>query len=207
MATSPIHGDPLPNSTSTDQVPADLMTYVTAAEKKFVGVFASAAARDGKITTPTPGMVCYLTSPGDFFDYIAGAWRQRGRPQFLNSVGWPNSTVAGTNNIVSASLTLNPQIGPYMAWVALDVRAYFASGSTADVDMQLLQDGTVIKQKNLVANPTHNVDTTVAVSILMSTGGSTTLQGKLVIPAGTTVTTYADSRHSALSAQILPVYA
>lgn len=76
MATSPILGYPLPNSGGTDQVPADLLTLTTALEKNQVMPFASASARDAKISSPSGGMVAWLTSPGKFvyYDAIAATW-------------------------------------------------------------------------------------------------------------------------------------
>lgn len=76
MATSPITGVPLPNTTSTDQVPADLLTAFTAAEKLWIGSFATASARDTKIPSPVGGMVAWLVSPGKFvyYDAIAAGW-------------------------------------------------------------------------------------------------------------------------------------
>lgn len=206
MATTPILGITLPASGATDQVPADMMTAFTAAEKFFVGRFASAADRDAKITSPVAGMTCWLDAPGDWYDFSAAAWRRRGRSKYITPVGWPNATIAGTNNIVTPNMTINPSMGPYMISVALDVRTLFASGSVADVDLQLIQDGVVVKQRNIVAAPNEMPDNMIVASLPIPTGNSTVLAGKLVIPAGTTITTYADNRHSLLAAQVHPIY-
>lgn len=89
MATSPVLGIPLPNGTSTDQVPADLVTAFTAAELFWVGRFTSATTRDTKITAPVAGMVAFLTSPGKFtyYDGILGAWAD-----LLNPNAWDTWT-------------------------------------------------------------------------------------------------------------------
>jgi len=112
LATSPIYGDPLPNSGGTDQVPADMLTYATAAEKKFVGQFASSSARDSKITTPVGGMVAWLTSPGKFvyYDSTSSAWAD-----LMNPTAWDTWTPtlqspAGTAFNLGTNAT---QIGRY----------------------------------------------------------------------------------------------
>lgn len=101
MATSPILGLPLPNSGGTDQVPADLMTLVTAAEKTFVGAFATTSARDTKITAPTAGMVAYTTA-GDCFWYYSqsGAWKYLGGapPLMIAFPGSANWTTSGVSS-------------------------------------------------------------------------------------------------------------
>lgn len=74
MATTPITGVTLPNSTSTDQVPADLMAAFTAAEKMWLGTFASAPARDAKVTAPTAGMVAWISSPGKVTVHDGSNW-------------------------------------------------------------------------------------------------------------------------------------
>jgi hypothetical protein len=71
---SPITSIPLPVSTDTDQVPADLMTAATYFEKMLVAVFANTAARSAKITAPTAGMLTWLSSPGRIEQYNGTAW-------------------------------------------------------------------------------------------------------------------------------------
>lgn len=72
MATTPLTGIVLPNTGSTDQVPADLLTAFDQAEKFFVGRYASTTDRDTKITSPTQGMVAYTTA-GNFYWWYSGA--------------------------------------------------------------------------------------------------------------------------------------
>jgi hypothetical protein len=112
VATSPVLGLPLPNSTSTDQVPADLLTYSSAAELYFVGRFANSSTRDTKITSPTGGMVAWLVSPGKFvyYDATLGAWAD-----LMNPTAWDTWTPTLQNGSASPVVlgTGGSQIGRY----------------------------------------------------------------------------------------------
>ncbi len=89
MPNTPLTGVPLPGAGATDQVPADLMTAFSAAETMFVGRFATAADRDGKITSPIGYQVAALISPGKFtyYDPILGAWAD-----LMNPTAWDSWT-------------------------------------------------------------------------------------------------------------------
>ncbi len=89
MPNTPITGVPIPAAGATDQVPADLMTAFSNAETMFVGRFASAADRDGKITAPVGGQVAWLISPGKFvyYDAILAAWAD-----MMNPTAWDTWT-------------------------------------------------------------------------------------------------------------------
>lgn len=89
MVASPLQGFPMPNAGGTDQVPADLLTLITAVEKQAVMIFASAAARDAKITSPAAPMVAFLTSPGKYtyYDPTLGAWAD-----LMNPTAWDTWT-------------------------------------------------------------------------------------------------------------------
>jgi hypothetical protein len=39
-----------------------------------VPIFATTAARDAAIPSPSNGMSCYVTATGLFYDYSAGTW-------------------------------------------------------------------------------------------------------------------------------------
>lgn len=112
MATTPITGVTLPNTTSTDQVPTDLMAAFTAAEKMWVGTYASASARDTKITTPTGGMVAFISSPGKFtyYDATLGAWADLMNPTAWTSFTPTLQTPGGTAQNLGSGAT---QIGRY----------------------------------------------------------------------------------------------
>jgi hypothetical protein len=89
MPNTPLTGVPLPGPQATDQVPADLMTAFSAAETMFVGRFATAADRDGKVTSPIGYQVAALISPGKFtyYDPILAAWAD-----LMNPTAWDTWT-------------------------------------------------------------------------------------------------------------------
>ncbi len=99
MPNTPITGVPLPGAGYTDQVPADLMTAFSNAETMFVGRFASASDRDGKILSPVGGQVAWLISPGKFvyYDGVLAAWAD-----FMNPTAWDTwtPTLQSTGGVV-----------------------------------------------------------------------------------------------------------
>lgn len=206
MAVSPITGVPLPAAGSTDQVPADLMTAFTAAEKMFVGQFASAANRDAKITTPVKGMTAWLDSPGDFYEYVTGnVWRRRGYPVSYSIGGWPANApgVAGTGNIGTTLLTVNPGLPSYTATIT--VGGKFTYTGTGQAELQIVVAGTVKARNQLVMNISGTwAGGTVSRNIDVRDGSSLSVQGNLVVPAGLTVTSYVDDSHSFVQALVVP---
>ena len=206
MATSPITGITLPNSTSTDQVPADLLTAFTAAEKMFIGQFASASARDTKITAPVAGMTCWLNTPGCYSEYLGAAgWKNRYSTgtQFW-FMGWPNLTVAGTGNISTATQTITPNIGPYMMRVTMN--CLFTAGGQGVPSLQMVINGV---QQSVFTVPLPNANNTnytaaLARDFYVSDGSTFTVVGRLQIPFGTTCTTYSDGTHSYVTIAVQP---
>lgn len=207
MATSPIYGDPLPNAGSTDQVPADLLTYVTAAEKRFVGKFATAAARDVKITAPTGGMMCWLDTPGCYSEYLGAAWKNRYSTgvQFWK-MNWPASSLPGTNNLSTPTQTVTPNIGPYLMRVSINC-LFTAGGTGAAPSVQMVINGA---QASVALTPLiSSANTTYTASLsrdfYISDGATQTVVGRLQIPAGVTCTTYADDAASYVTISVQPV--
>lgn len=77
--TSPLLRIPLPQSTDTDQVPADLLTQTAAAETYWVGRFASAAERTTYLTaaslgTGIRGMLSWVDAPGRYETHAGTGW-------------------------------------------------------------------------------------------------------------------------------------
>lgn len=142
MATSPIYGLPLPDTTSTDQVPADLLTYVTAAEKFFVGQFANASARDTKIPSPVGGMVAWLTSPGKFVYYDGGlaAWVDLFNPQAWATFTPTLRTLGGTAIPLGTGATQIGRFQVYGKTCNFQVSWVFGSGLTGISSGQLTFD-------------------------------------------------------------------
>lgn len=72
---------PYPQASDTVDVPRDIQALAGAVDTELVNrrnasvrVFASAAARDSAIPTPTEGMTCYLTDVDLFQIYTGSAW-------------------------------------------------------------------------------------------------------------------------------------
>lgn len=66
-AIMPVGGDP-------PAVFSDIAAAITAIEKQVTLVYANSAARDSAIVSPTDGMTVYLTSVGETYRRISGAW-------------------------------------------------------------------------------------------------------------------------------------
>ena len=102
---------PLPSETDAPDVPVVLTTLVTALEKRLVGAYASAAARDG-ITSPgfVAGQVCYLLDTKKFYIYDSGwkllslwqdggAWLAGHLPQFYKGTTAPSNSTGADGDI------------------------------------------------------------------------------------------------------------
>lgn len=59
-ATTPLQAWPVPINTDDPDVPGDMYALATAIEKRVVGVYASAAARNSAVTSPQNGQVALL---------------------------------------------------------------------------------------------------------------------------------------------------
>jgi hypothetical protein len=94
---------------------------VTTGSQK-VPVYADAAARDAAITVPANGMEVYLTSEGQFTDYVAGAWADRASGTNPNA----STTEAGKVEEATAS-----EIGSATASGATGARLFINPSSTA----------------------------------------------------------------------------
>jgi len=70
-----------------------------------VKVYATTAARDSDITSPSNGMSCYITASGTFSDYIAGAWANRPTSAVSDGLN-ASATVAGRVEIATTAQSL-----------------------------------------------------------------------------------------------------
>lgn len=208
MANSPIYNLPLPNTTSTDQVPADLMTFTTAAEKMFVGQFASASARDAKITAPVGGMTCWLASPGCYSEYLGSGWKNRYSTgvQFWN-LGWPDSTLPGSNGIGTPTQTVTPNIGPYLLRVSVGCGFSAAGSATGLPLLQLYCNGAqrATEQCPTITSTMSPYYLSLSREFSISDGSTTSVFARINIPAGTTVQTYSDDTTSYMSISVQPM--
>lgn len=76
MATTTANqGMPYPQSSDTPaDTPLFIQNLAQALEKKLVQVFTTSTDRDTKLTSPTNGMFCVLTTPGEMYLRTGGAW-------------------------------------------------------------------------------------------------------------------------------------
>ena len=206
MVNSPIAAVPLPNTTSTDQVPADLLTAFTSAEKLFVNRFASASARDTAIPAPVKGMVAWLDSPGCYSEYLASGWKNRYQTGVQSwTAQWPSTTLAGTNSILTVTTTINPQIGPYLLTVNIGMQTALVGSGVPVLEMWVR--GAIRDQHRFIG-----VTSTTAIfsghcgrQLSVPDGGSSDIYARLNIPAGVTATTYADDSSSFVSISAVPM--
>jgi hypothetical protein len=74
MGTTPLASYPYPDLTDPPDGPGQFLAALAAAERKDVLTFADAAARDAAITSPTAGMLVYLTTSKRLTLYNGTAW-------------------------------------------------------------------------------------------------------------------------------------
>ena len=60
VATTPLQGWPIPVNGDDPDIPGDMAALAKAIEKKVVGIYATTADRDAKITAPTEGQFAYV---------------------------------------------------------------------------------------------------------------------------------------------------
>ncbi|MDN3259641.1 hypothetical protein QWJ26_07385 [Streptomyces sp. CSDS2] len=94
-AYTPLGGIPYPQPTDPANVPQHLQSLAETVDARTILRFASAAARDTVITAPAPGMVAWLSSPGQLTYYTGTAWQAvPAAPVFAyaSDLGTTNST-------------------------------------------------------------------------------------------------------------------
>jgi hypothetical protein len=64
----------IPDANEDPNLPADLLAIATAIEKRLVGVYATPADRDAKMTTPQEGMFAFTKDTDTFWFRSATAW-------------------------------------------------------------------------------------------------------------------------------------
>ncbi|UUU22540.1 hypothetical protein [Streptomyces sp. DSM 40750] len=114
-AYTPLNGLPYPQATDTADVPAHLQSLAEAIDSRTVLRFATATARDTAITTPAPGMVAWLTSPGQLTHYTGTVWAPVAPvPVFLynNDAGTTTSTTPAET---LTSATGDPLVAAFVA--------------------------------------------------------------------------------------------
>lgn len=94
---TPLGGLPYPQPTNIANLPLHLQSLAEGIDGRTVLRYATAAARDTAVTTPAPGMVAWLSTPGTLSYYTGSAWVAMG--------AWNTYTPAWTAD------TTNPAIG------------------------------------------------------------------------------------------------
>lgn len=198
--TSPVLALPLPTATDTDQVPADLMTLVTAAEKFMVGRFASTAARTAKIPAPVRGMVSWVDADAYHTYYDGAIWRPfSGQRIGVYNMGPTAASVAavGTPGGFTGAAVVPAVSYPTTIEATWSCMVQFAT-STDQADVGLFVNGSVVK-RGRVSGPLDSYSGQWAFDV--AAGTVTSLQGYLVKASGSDVaSTVADNSLSWLQA-------
>ena len=75
MPTStPGQAFPVPTTTDDPNIPEDMTNLATAIEKRVVGVYASIADRDSRVTAPQEGQVAFCKDTDSFTYFNGSAW-------------------------------------------------------------------------------------------------------------------------------------
>lgn len=115
------------------------------------------------------------------------------------TVNWPSSTLAGSQNITTNTITIPAQSGPYALLVSIGIAASMAG--TVGCDLRMMINGAQRATFNFadISTTTRTLSGQLSRSFYFATGASTTIFGRLEIPAGTTATTFTDDTNSYVS--------
>lgn len=190
MATTPILGLPLPNSSSTDQVPADLLTLMTAAEKFFVGSFADASTRAALITSPTAGILSYNLGTARYEYYDGSIWRPIPGTLIETAVGTVSAvTVTNPGDVSGFTSTITPATQLFPTRHEIDFGCLVTAAGVEQVSVALYKTGVAIQQRQLNGSGDkygHHTEDVAA-------SASAPWQGALIKQSGTTVATASTS--------------
>lgn len=202
MAGSPLQALDCSDVGNAPNGPAMLLTFATAAEKRLVMRFASAAARDAAITVPEAGMVAYLTTPKQLTMHDGTAWRGL-RPASVTATGIAGTTSAATPLTVCTLTFPDPGCAGKLHLVG---RLRFDNSAAGDRFEVALNSGGVI-DSDYVACPTAGVTNSggPAARVSVAGGSATTVTMVLTRTAGTgTATVYAASAFNHIDATFIP---
>lgn len=182
--TSPMLSLPLPTSTDTDQVPADLLTLSTAAEKFMVGRFPSAAARTALIPSPIRGMVSWVDADGYPTYYDGAIWRpfsgQRVAPIYSGPLVAALNTGVGSTYGWTTVVTL-PSV-PFPTRVRVSFSCYVTFATPGDQsDVAVYRNGSTLYRTRIAISGTS---TGGAFEFDVAASTVTTLQGILIKTLG-----------------------
>lgn len=112
--------------------------------------------------------------------------------------GWPNSgVIAGTGNISSDVINVNPGIGPYVMTVS--VGAKITTTGTKECELQMWVTGLIKARLSITAGQAAGV---VSRSFQILNGAAQNVSGNLAIFAGTSAQSFTDDTHSFVSVHV-----
>lgn len=103
---TPLGSLPYPQPSDAANIPVHIQSLAEAVDGRTVLRFADGAARDAKVTAPVAGMLCWLSTPKQYWYYTGSVWAQLA-PAPVHKA---NSTV-GTTTATAFVETLTPSTG------------------------------------------------------------------------------------------------
>lgn len=77
--TTPLQAITIPSSTDNPDIPSNILTFMSAMEKRGVMRFTDAANRDATVTAPENGMFAWLTTTKILTHYDGTSWKTFGK--------------------------------------------------------------------------------------------------------------------------------
>ncbi len=167
---TPINGISLPALTDTPNISTAVSTGFSTVDSRLNPVFASTAARDSAIPSPTEGQECYVTATGEKYIYNGTTWVSS-KPRYTAAQGSDATTSSGTPaNVTGMSLAVEANsryvIKAWMIW----------SGPTgSDITLQWTIPAGASGQWNMIAGnggitSVQSSDQLVTQSFIWTTG-------------------------------------
>ncbi|MFD9191694.1 hypothetical protein ACFWCA_26100 [Streptomyces phaeochromogenes] len=103
---TPLGSLPYPQPADAANIPVHIQSLAEAVDGRTVLRFADGAARDAKVTAPVAGMLCWLSTPKQYWYYTGSVWTQLA-PAPVHKA---NPTV-GTTTATAFVETLTPSTG------------------------------------------------------------------------------------------------
>jgi hypothetical protein len=142
-------------------------------------------------------------STGLIWQWTGLAWAQQ--IANLATVFWPNSTVPGTGNIPSSVISASLNGSPYRVRITCNVLVQAQGAGVPEV--QLFIDGAIQDRSRIngvTSASTTNFTGRVGRTFDVTDGHTMSIFARVDIPAGVTATTFTDSSHSWIQAEVVP---
>lgn len=166
MPTTAINGLRKPAVSDSPNGPQQISNLADDVDKKLVAVFATTTARDAAITTPTDGMICYVTADDYYYERVNGAWVKR-----TNFGGFSGTPAAGVVPAAGRHLTTK---------IIRDTVSFNSSGEATVTFPGSFTNGV------LGVQATVNSPNPFMVVVMSNTLGSVNLRGYNVTSGGIT---------------------